>query len=219
MNPIANRERIGKLAGWAIGLTGAVLVAPVAYLAIKGMVGIAIAGVLGLACVHFAPWAGMKLANLGLSARKHEARANPIETMQMQAIAARKRLAQARTELTAFATEVRNFADEVRTLERSGHPEDAEQFQQQLAGMNRLLEQKTASLAKADKEADAFEIGIKRAQSKWKVAQSAIRINKLAGAKQDDAINEILQAESLGAVQSAMNQALAEMDMAIAQQA
>ena len=210
------RLKLGKALGWGLG--AAVLVAPVAFLAVQGIVGVAIAAVLGLACVHLAPWAGMKLANLGLKAQKAEARSNPIETMQMQAVEARRRLAAARQELVSFSAEVRNFESEVRALKSGDHPEDAADFEEQLQAMKKLQAHKQSSINQADAEAGAFEQSIKRAQAKWKVAQSALRISRLAGDQQDDAMREILKAESLDSVQSAMNRALAEMDSAIAQQ-
>ena len=191
-------------------LAGAVVAAPVAFLAVKGVVGLAVAATVGAAVVYLAPWVGMKLANLGLKAQKHEARTNPIETMQVQAAEARKRLASARDELVAFGAEVRNFRAEVREIDRSAHPADAEEGALNLAAMEKLLAHREASYNKAVAEADAFDSLIKRAAGKWKVAQSAQRISKMAGAQQDDAMRQILKAESLDSVQTAMNKALAD---------
>lgn len=218
LNTEQRKGRIAAAAKWGIGLAGAVLIAPFVFLAIKGIVGLAVASVLGLAVVHGAPVLAMKFANWKLKGLKQEARQNPIETRQNIAMEARARIREGERELTSFATEVRNFADQVKAL-RLSQPEDAADFDEQLKGLQRLLDLKRQSLAEAKRNADEFEAATARAANKWKVAQAAIRMQKLSGAMEDDAMNKLLAAESLDSVQSAMNRALAELDSALAMQA
>jgi hypothetical protein len=78
----ARRKRLGRIVTAAIIFTGSVVVAPVVFLAVKGIVGLAIAGTLGIAINAAAPVLSMKLANWRLRALKHEAKTNPIETLQ-----------------------------------------------------------------------------------------------------------------------------------------
>lgn len=212
------KARIAAWAKWGIGLAGAVLIAPFVFLAVKGIVGLALASVLGLAIVHGAPVLSMKFANWKLKGLKQEARQNPIETRQNIALQARARIKDAELELTNFATEVRNFADQVKTL-RTDQPDDAADFDEQLKGLQRLLELKRQRLADAKRNADEFEAATARASNKWKVAQAAIRMQKLSGSVADDEMNKLLAAESLDSVQSSMNRALAELDSALAMQA
>lgn len=212
------KARIAAWAKWAMGLAGAVLIAPFVYLAVKGLFGLALASVLGLAIVHGAPVLSMKFANWKLKGLKQEARQNPIETRQNIALQARARITDAEQELTNFATEVRNFADQVKTL-RSSQPDDAADFDEQLRGLQRLLELKRQRLAEAKRNADDFEAATARAANKWKVAQAAIRMQKLSGSMADDEMNKLLAAESLDSVQSSMNRALAELDSALAMEA
>lgn len=209
------KQRLATAVKWGIGLLAAVIIAPVVFLAVQGLIGLIVAGVLGLAIVNFAPVMGMKFANWKLKGLKHEARANPIETRQQIALQVRARLRDAAQELTTFATEVRNFADEVKSL-RVAQPEDAADFELQLSSLQHLLDLKRGRLQEAEAEAEAFENATARAARKWKVAQSAIRMNKLAGADQDAAMDKLLADESLDAVQTAMNRALAELDTALA---
>lgn len=209
------KQRLATAVKWGIGLLAAAIIAPVVFLAVQGLVGLIVAGVLGLAIVNFAPVMGMKFANWKLKGLKHEARANPIETRQQIGLQVRARLRDAAQELTTFAAEVLNFADEVKSL-RAAQPEDAADFEAQLKALQQLLDLKRRRLQEADAEADAFEQATARAARKWKVAQSAIRMNKLAGADQDAAMDKLLADESLDAVQTAMNRALAELDTALA---
>lgn len=213
-----DKQKLTTGVKWALGLGAALVVAPVVFMMIKGIVGLAVAAVLGLLVVNFAPVLARKVANWKLLALKDEARTNPIETRQNIAIAARQRLLKAQQELQAFATEVRNFASEVNQLARE-QPDDAADFQKQLAQLQGLLQLKTEKLQVAKREADEFDAKTARAARKWKVAQSAIRMQKLAGAQADDAMNKLLAEESLDAVETAMNQAFAEMDSTFALQA
>lgn len=207
------RAKLTAVATWGVGLAGAVLIAPVIFLAVKGIVGLAIAAVTGLAVVNFAPLVGMKFANWKLKGMKHEARANPIETRQNQAVAARRKLVDAARSLTDFSAEVRNFDDEVKQLKKE--QPDAADFDEQLTKMHRLLQMRQASHRKAVAEVEAFEEATRKAERKWKVAQSALRMQQLSGADQDDAMNKILAEESLDSVQTTMNRAMAELDMAL----
>lgn len=209
------KQRLATAVKWGIGMLAAAIIAPVVFLAVQGLIGLIVAGVLGLALVNFAPVMGVKFANWKLKGLKHEARANPIETRQQIALQVRAWLRAAAQELTTFATEVRNFADEVKNL-RVTQPEDAADFELQLSALQHLLDPKRGRLQDAEAEADAFESATARAARKWKVAQSAIRMNKLAGADQDAAMDKLLADESLDAVQTAMNRALAELDTALA---
>lgn len=212
------KARLATAAKWGLGLVGAALIAPVVFLAVQGLVGLIVAGILGLAIVHGAPVLSMKFANWKLAGLKDEARRNPIETRQNIALQARERIRLAEGELTNFATEVRNFADQVKDLRRE-QPEDAADFDEQLRNLQRLLELKRSGLADACAKADEFEAATERAARKWKVAQSAIRMQKLSGAMEDDAMNKLLAAESLDSVQTAMNRALSELDSVLAMQA
>ena len=209
------KQQLATAVKWGIGLLAAAIIAPVVFLAVQGLIGVMVAGTLGLALVNFAPVLGMKFANWKLKGLKHEARANPIETRQQIGLQVRARLRDAAQELTTFAAEVLNFADEVKSL-RATQPEDAADFEAQLKALQQLLDLKRRRLQEADAEADAFEQATARAARKWKVAQSAIRMNKLAGADQDAAMDKLLADESLDAVQTAMNRALAELDTALA---
>lgn len=218
---MTNEQKKARLAmgvKWGLGLIGAALIAPVAFLAVQGLVGLIVAGVLGMAIVHGAPVLSMKFANWKLAGMKDEARRNPIETRQNIALQARERIRLAEGELTTFATEVRNFADQVKELRRE-QPDDAADFDEQLRNLQRLLELKRSGLSDARAKADEFEAATERAARKWKVAQSAIRMQKLSGAMEDDAMNKLLAAESLDSVQTAMNRALSELDSVLAMQA
>jgi len=203
---------------WAVVAVAVVLVAPFVFLLIQGIVGLAVAALLGAAAIAAAPVVGRKLANWRLKGLKQEARANPIETRQNMAMEARERIRRAGEELTAFSAEVKGFADQVRDLHKT-QPDDAADFDEQLKGLQRLLGLKQQGLAEAVTKADEFEAATERAARKWKVAQSALRMQKLTGSMADSAMDKLLAAESLDSVQTAMNRALSELDTVLAMSA
>jgi hypothetical protein len=209
--------RKAKLAAkvkWALVAAGALLISPVIFMIVKGLVGLAIAGVVGLAIVQFAPVVSMKFANWKLSALKGEARGNPIETRQNQSIERRTRLSQVHDEIANFAAEVANFTTEVQGLKRT-QPEDAAVFEHQLDQLKMLLQKRMAAHQNAIEELQRFDDATARAARKWKVAQSALRMQKLAGSAQSDAMDKILAEEALDSVETALNRAFADMDLAL----
>lgn len=200
---------------WAIAGLACIVVAPFVFLLVQGIIGLAIAALCGATAIAAAPVVAMKLTNWKLNGLKSEARENPIESRQNIALQARERIRQAETELSALATEVRNFADMVTDLRRS-QPDDALAFEDQLRGLEKLLQARRVGLAQAHQRADEFDAATQRAARKWKVAQAAIRMQKLSGSQQDDAMNKLLAEESLDAVQGAMNRALSDLDTLLA---
>lgn len=211
------KARLAAFAKWGLGLTAAVLIAPFIFLAVKGIVGLAVALILGLGIIHGAPVLGMKFANWKLAGMKWAARTNPIETRQNIAVQARQRIDAATEELKVFSTEVRMFSQEVEDLRRA-QPEDVADFEEQLIGLQRLLALKTQGIKDATAKANDFEQATQRAARKWKVAQSALRMKKLSGSVVDNEMNKLLAAESLDSVQTAMNSALADLDIVLALQ-
>lgn len=215
-------ERVRKIALWGIGAAALVVVSPLVYALAYALLGVAaagvalaIAGTVGLLLVNFAPVLARKIANAKLEALKAEARKNPIVTRQNIAIAEAAKLRARAEELTIFGAEVNSFADEVKTLSRE-QPEDAADFQEQLRRYRQLYERKAQALKNAVDKLEEFKRATERAARKWKVAQSALRMSKLAGASQEDEINKIMAAESLDSVQNAMHRAFAELDTIMA---
>lgn len=208
------KQKIATAVKYGLAAVAVILVAPMVFLLIQGIVGLALAAILALAVVNFAPVLSMKFANWKVQGLKAEARANPIETRENIALQNRERLQKASQELTTFAAEVRNFATEVKQLAVT-QPDDADDFNDQLNKLQQLLELKRDKLRSAEQEATAFEEATKRAARKWKVAQSAIRMQKLAGVSMEDEMNKLLASESLDSVETAMNRAMAELDTAL----
>lgn len=212
-----NEQQVQRLATalkWGLGLVAAAIIAPLVFLAIQGLIGLAIAGILGLAIVNGAPWFSMKFANWKLRAIKHEARTNPVETLQNELVKKREALAQFADSITAFATEVGNFTTKVEQFKRE-HPEQAAVFEQQLAGMKDLLEARRRRYKEADRAVDQFEAEISRASALWDMSQAAQKMNRVAGKQAEDVFAQIKRDTALDSVQTSLNRAFAELETSL----
>jgi len=212
------RPKLAAALKWGIGLVAVFVAGLAAITIVQGILALSLLGIAAAAVVYGSPWAAMKLANMSLSAQKHEARENPIETRQTMALRMRADHKAGGELLTTFSAEVMNFADQVKALKHE-QPDDSADFDTQLESMRQLLEHRRQKWNEAGAAIEAFEKATERAARKWKVAQSAAALQKLSGAAENKAMDKLLAAESLDAVQTAMNRALAEMNHALAVEA
>ena len=91
-------------------------VAPFIFIAIKGLVGVLVAGTVGLAAVNLAPSVAAHIANWRLKALKAVAAANPIETLENQyaqrkdaLVKIRENIQQSYAVLTNLQTQIKEY--------------------------------------------------------------------------------------------------------------
>ena len=92
----AKRKKIETVVKVASLLVISFFVAPFIFVAIKGLVGLVVAGVVALVAINLAPAAAALIANWRLKALKAVAAANPIEELENQYGARQSALAQMR---------------------------------------------------------------------------------------------------------------------------
>lgn len=214
MNIELKKQRLQKWATVGLVALAALIVSPVIFMVIKGLVGFVVAAVIGLAIVMFTPVIAMKFANWRLQAIKAESRANPIETLQNQYMEKRQALAKFLDSITAFSTEVKNFEDKVSEFKRK-FPDEAPRFQEQLATMKKLLDFRKSRFKQAKAELDLFDSAIQRAEAMWNMSQAAQEMNKLAGMQTGDPFEKIKQDAAIDSVYSSMNKAFADLETAL----
>lgn len=210
------KARIATVLKWGLGLVAAAVIAPVIFLAVQGLVGLALALLTAGVIVHAAPVVALKLAAWRVSGMKAVARSNPIEVREKIALDRHAALEERLRSITAYDSEVRGFAGEITKLEEQ-YPQDAAQFKAQLETCMRLLEHQRDEYRKATATLKEFEAATRRARARWKVAQSALRMQRLSGQQADTAMEKILADESLDSVQSAMDNAFAGLESSILQ--
>lgn len=205
-----------KVKKWAtVGLIGAtgLVVSPVIFMAVGGIVGIAAAGVAGLTIVTFTPWVTMKFANWKVKAIMAEATENPIETM-INLIAAKNAafkvfkadVESAIAARTAFKQKCESFALK--------YPARAAEFQTQLANMSNLVEQKKTALRNAQTTLEDGEHKLEEMKAYWDMSQVAIEANKAAGMDTGDIFEKLKADTACDSVFASMNRAFAQLEVA-----
>ena len=85
-------------------------VAPFVFISIKGLIGLVIAFAISFGVISFTPYFATVIANWRLKAIKHEARKNPVETLQ-------NRYGEKQAALGNFLESIKKFAAKLKTLE------------------------------------------------------------------------------------------------------
>lgn len=215
LTPEQKKQRLATGVKWGLGLAGAVVVSPFIFLAVKGAVGLAIAGAVGLGIINFAPVVSMKFANWKLKAIKHEAKTNPIETLQNVSVKKKVDLNLFAEKIRTFSGRVRSFSDKVDGL-KVKFPQDAKKFDEQLAQLNALLAARKAKYKAAQEALEKFDHEIERAQAIWEVALAAKDATQAAGGNAEaDALERIKAETAVGAVQDELNAQLSELETAL----
>lgn len=202
---------------WALGLAAAALLAPVIVMAVQGLIGVAVATVVGLAIVHGAPVVGMTFANWKLKAIKAEAIRNPVETMQAVLIEKSSAVDAFSRRVEDFSTEVRNFSDKLDGF-RAQFPAEAQKFEETLRNMQRLLDLRRKRLAEARGELQRFEGEISKADAIWKMAQAASSMHRAAGMTEDSIMQRIKTETAVDSVQSSLNRALSQLETSLSEE-
>ncbi len=225
MEDEVQKQRKIAMIKWGITIVAVAVLAPVAWLAVSGMVGIALAAGIGLVGINAAPVLALKAANMktrAIDAERVEniekvsnaAAVNPIETLIQQSQEKRQASDQFRTAITMFRTEVKNFSDQIAGFAKE-YPDDVERFKIQLSAMNKLLSFREDRYKQLQSELDNFDSAIKRAQAMWKMSQAAQKMNKLAGVELGDPFEKIKADSAINSVMTSMNKAFAEMETAL----
>jgi hypothetical protein len=219
------RQTITKVVKFGVMLAICAVAAPLAYLAIKGIVGLAVFGVLAFIGYNAAPVIALKVANAKYRAldseyishiKKVEQKAaeNPIETATAQSIAYKTRAAKYLEGITAYSTEVNNF--ETMTAEFSKkYPETAPRYKAQLDTMKMALAFKNDKYKELIQNIKLMDDKITFLTANWKMSQALIKVNALGGVDSGDPMEQLKADAAIDAVVNSINRAFAEMDSSV----
>lgn len=200
---------------WGLGLLAAVAIAPVIFLAVKGIVGLALAVAVGLLVIHGAPLASRYLATVALEGFKGLARKNPVETRQLIAMKRREELTSIALAIRDFGAEVLNVEGHVVHLRKSGDEEGAHEMEVTASKLQQILAVRKAAYAKAAEAQKTYEATTLKVDRRWKAAQAAMKAQKLAGPSASKELDRIMSEEALESVETAMNKVFADLDHAM----
>lgn len=204
-------ETIVKILG--LGVVG-FLVAPIIFVTIQGLIGLAIAAALSFGIIAFIPYFAMLIGNWRLKAIKAEAAKNPVETLQNQLIEKQSALNAFMDNIRKFTAQVLSFADQVKQYTKDGL-EDAPVYVEQLAKMRQLLELRKQKYQDAKDMLVEFERTIQQTDRKWKMALAATAMNEAAGKLTGDTFDQICVETALSSVQDKLNQSFADLEIAL----
>jgi hypothetical protein len=194
------------------------VVAPVIFVAIFGLVGLtvalAIAAVVTLGGWALLPYAGMVAANWKIKLLKREASRNPVETMQNELKRRQELLEQFKQKIIVFGSKVKTFQDKVGSLKKQ-FPDDAPQFEESLGKMKQLYALRQQKFKDAEADIGEFEAEIEKANILWDVGQAAAAAGESAGMSDEDFYAKIKVKSSLNAIQDKLNMSFAQLDVAL----
>jgi len=197
---------------WGIALATAFVVAPIIFTVIQGMVGLAVAGIVGFGIIQAAPWASLKLSNFFMGLMKSEARKNPVETMQNLYRQRQEALAKAEAQIRAFNGKVQTYSVQVDKM-KAKYPDEAQKFIDHLTAMHKLKDSRYAKLKAAEKSLDEYYATIQKASAIWEMSQAANDMADAAGLlSEGDAIQRIQNDEALNSVAESMANSFAELE-------
>lgn len=212
--PEQRKERTEKFVKVLLLLLVGFVVAPVVFVAIKGLVGLITAAVVGVAAVQFAPVVASLIANWRLKMLKDEASRNPIETLQNDYGRRVSALGEFRNAITTFSAAVKDFASKLSGF-KENYPKDADLYDDQLAKMKQLLTLRTKKYQDAKDSLEEYAAEIDKAKAIWEMGQSAAEMNKAAGVGDADFLAKIMKDTAIDSVQKSMNSAFADLEISL----
>lgn len=205
--------------GAAIAVTVVLLAlsAPLVWAAVSAGAGLmALTGmvVVGTAVFQALPLGMQKLENRILSARKMEARANPIEQLQNDCLRREERLQSFRRALVTIGGKIesmRQMIEERRHLD-PGHVLDRQQHA--LERMVRFYQGNLERLDEAHQALEAFRHQVKQKIFEWEFAQAGqVVMAAMNPSEVEDLMQGLLSDEALRSVQDHFNSVFAQLDV------
>lgn len=195
----------------------AAIAAPVVWSAVAagvGLLAITAIAAAGFGLIQSAPWLLQRLENRLLSARKNEARRNPIEQLQNDCLRREQRLQAFRKALVSIGAQIegmREMVDERRHTD-PGHVLDKQE--KALARMTHFYECNLARLGDARAALDDFRDKVEQKMFEWVFAQAGqVVLEALNPSELADLTQDLLADEALRSVQARFNAVFAELDV------
>jgi hypothetical protein len=197
-----------------IGL-GALVVSPIIFMVVKGILGLALAASIGLILVNVAPVISMKVANWKIKLIVAEARENPIETMVNLLAEKRKAFSVFKENVMTAATACKNFEQKAKQFALQ-YPARAQEFTVQVAAMQNLVNRKKIALQQAQEMLVHGDNKLDEMRAYWEISQAAQAANKAAGMDTSDMFEKLKADTAVDSVFESMNRAFADLEVTAA---
>lgn len=166
----------------------------------------------GLALVYSIDPITRKLANWRIKEIKAEARKNPIETMENEALDMAARNEAYKEALTKRKAQGASWLSEIEELRRDD-PEGAAIYDKEIEDYHAEMAARDEELAEAIVGLEEFREVIKVASRRWKVAQHSEQFRAASLSEQDQLMRKIVIDEALTAVKDRAHEATARLNV------
>lgn len=218
MNDIdLKRKKYNTIFKVALIGVAALVISPIIFAVVQGMVGALIAGGIGLLAVNLAPVVSMKLANWKIKGIVDEATKNPIETMTNLLIEKKKAWKEFKEQVTNAVTARNNFAQKCEQFTKQ-YPARAPEFQKQLLAMTTMVENKKRALNDAEEALKMGDNKLDEMKAYYDMAKAAQAANAAAGMDTGDLYSKLKLDTAVDAVFESMSKAFAQVEVEAALQ-
>lgn len=207
------QEKYKRLLQWGVAGGVALVVAPIIFMVIKGIVGLAVAGVLGATILALMPAFTEKMSQLKFQALKGVISRAPIESLYQRAKERWEALREQHVILQEQAGALEEFKAKTQRFVKE-YPEEAEQYQTQLKGYEKLFAYRVDQYKTAKKANEDFNKTVEKAEAIYEMAVADAKLGKSFN-KDKDFMAVFREKTAFDAVDKASSQALANLRMAL----
>lgn len=199
---------------WALVAIGCYLTAPMAMVALEGLLLWGAFAAVGLVAWTFIPVLADLVANWKMQAIIAIAEANPIATMQNLYADKQEELIKAEDAIRDFDTELGNFRDQVKSV-REEFPDDVHTYVEIQVRMEEALKAMRQEQEYAAVELGEFKKKIRKAEVLFNMAKAANKMLEKSASAQEQVYAEIKEAVSFNKVRNDLNRAFANLNSAV----
>lgn len=207
------QKKFKLMAQLAIGGAIAFAVAPAIFMVVKGIIGLAIAAVIGGVCFALTPAVSTWLTNMKFKALKSVIQTNPVETLQSQREVRAQELQNFRVALNTQTVELERFRVEVQHMQRD-YPDEAPRYVQQLQDFEKLLAFRVDQYKKAKVALVKFEDSIRKAERIYRMSLASQKAGAAMNAN-EDFMSKFKEEVAFDAIEEENIKAIAALKMAM----
>jgi len=186
--------------------------APIAAVAIGGLIGLGIAIAIAIAGINLAPVFAEKMANLRMKLILNEAKKNPIETMRNIYVDNCKVIAEKDEKICNFEARLSDYKDKMKDFVKK-YPDEASRYQDVAKKMEAVLARQQAKQKLAKRVAQEYNAQISKAEAIYEMACAANSVQQLAGDVEKTVFQDIKKQVAFDSVNHQFNLAVAELSV------
>lgn len=215
VDPESKRKGIETLVKVGVIGVGLAIVGPYVWMAVEGLMAVAIFGGAALLLWGLAPAVATYVANKRIALLKAAIEANPIETMEALFEDKKQELAKQGIAVEEVATQVRNVDGLVKGLEKTD-PDEAKDYVDVRDKLREGLDEVSNEYSDADNALKEFGKQIDKARRIWKVAIAINRALDVSAKARAEVFADIKKQVAFDKVTNDLNRSFARLDTAVA---